>query len=44
VLGLLLGLGWVWLGYTLWTSKTETTQQPTRAMSTYANPSGASRG
>ena len=44
VLGLLLGLGWVWLGYTLWTSKTETTQQPTRAMSNHANPSGASRG
>ncbi len=30
VLGLLLGLGWVWLGYALWTGKTEVVQQPAR--------------
>jgi hypothetical protein len=30
VLGLLLGLGWVWLGYALWTGKTETGQQHIR--------------
>jgi hypothetical protein len=30
VLGLLLGFSWVWLGYVLWTDKTETGQQHTR--------------
>lgn len=43
VLGLLLGLGWMWLGYTLWTSKTETVQQPSRAASNYANPESTGR-
>jgi hypothetical protein len=31
VLGLLLGLGWVWLGYVFWTGKPEPYKQPARA-------------